>query len=259
MTDSRPPRSLFARALMPLIALLWPLFLVWTALVAAVWAAGFGRHRLDALVTNPELHSALAATLKSMDAIWLTLAAVNAYLALCSAEGLASARRWTAVTLVTGALIGLSSAAKGFPLGPVAFPKNLGPQLGPVPLGLPLLWFVVVTGARDLGMRLFPKAGHLAISGLAGIFALLTDVNLEPVVWKWREWWLWWPADFSAPFHPPWQNFATWLFAGAGLAWCMRSESVVPRAGARRGRAAIVLACINGVCALAHAVHFLLR
>jgi uncharacterized membrane protein len=155
-----------------------------------------------------------------------------------------------------GFAIPISSALSGIPLGSVAYSGALGTKLGSVSLGIPLLWFVVVTGSRECALRLFPKAHHLAVSGASGSLIFLTDLNLEPIASNWRAWWIWYPGDRSPPVHLPWQNFVTWLLAGSVLVYFMRSPSVVVRASARRGHAALILISINLVCLLAHAVHF---
>ncbi len=239
-----------------MVRLLWPLFFVWTVLVAAVWATGFGDFRLKESVANPELQAALSAILRHLDGVWLLLAAINGYLVLCATEGLATARRWTGLILIAGLVIPGASALAGIPLGPVAYSNALGSKLGPVSLGIPLLWFVVVVGSRECALRLFPRANHFAVAGTSGLLILLTDLNLEPIASSWRAWWIWYPGDRSPPAHLPGQNFATWLLAGFALVYFMRSPSVVVRSSARRGQAALILISINAVCLLAHAVHF---
>jgi uncharacterized membrane protein len=151
------------RALAPLIGSLWTLFVIWSVLVAAVWTIGFGDVQLAEHVHDAGLRSALSWLLHALDAIWLTLAAVNVYLALVRAEGLATARRWSALALLAGLLISAASAFTRVPLGPIFYPPNLGMKLGPVPFALPLLWLVIVVGARDAAQVL------LAVRAMAGL------------------------------------------------------------------------------------------
>jgi uncharacterized membrane protein len=145
------------------------------------------------------------------------------------------------------------------PLGPIFYPLNLGLKLGPVPFGLPLLWLIVAVGAREFAQAVLPRASHGATAILAGVVALLTDLNLEPLAWKWRAWWLWYPGNLSAPATPPLQNYATWLIAAAAVAYAMRSPHVVPRLPRRPFEPIAALAVLNAVCLLTHSVLVLRR
>ena len=251
--------SPLARALAPLVGSLWTLFVVWTLIVAAIWTTGFGDVQLGERVRNPDLRAALSWMLHALDAVWITLGAVNVYLALARAEGLDVARRWAGLAVGVGVMIALASAWTRWPLGAIHFPGNFGARLGPAPLAVGLLWLVVVVGARELALVLLPRASHARVAFATAIASVLTDANLEPLAWKWRAWWLWYPADLTAPSWPPPQNFATWLVASFALAWAMRSPSVVPRLAKRPFEPIAALALVNAICLLTHAVLFLRR
>ena len=263
MLNVHPPMprsdSPLARALAPLVGSLWTLFALWTVIVAAVWTTGYGDAQLGEQVKNADLRAALSWMLHALDAVWITLAAVNVYLALARAEGLAVARSWAALVLGVAFVIAGASALWHWPLGAVHYPRNFGVKLGPVPLAVPLLWLASVVGAREFALRLLPRASHARIAGATAFLSALTDANLEPLAWKWRAWWLWYPTDFAAPSWPPPQNSATWLLAGFALAWTMRPPSVVPRMARRPFEPIAALALVNAVCLLTHAVHFLRR
>lgn len=228
MLSTRSPR-LAALATLP-----WPLFVATSVLVALVWLTGFGAGQLAdpgfaPWLRGAELRAALASLSRALDAAWITLGAVNVYLALVRTEGLAVARRWGAIVL--GASIGIAalSVATALPLGPVHFTTGLGVKIGPVPFALPFLWLLVVAGAREVVWRALPRLGHGPTAALTGLLCGLSSVLFDPVAWKVRAWWLWYPAQFHAPASTPWTAHATWLAAGAALAFLLRPEHVVPR------------------------------
>jgi uncharacterized membrane protein len=71
------------------------------------------------------------------------------------------------------------------------FHDAAGVEAGPVPFGLPALWLVVVVGAREAALRWSPGASHNVIAAISGFLCLVTAVNLDPIAWKVRVWWLW--------------------------------------------------------------------
>jgi hypothetical protein len=251
--------SALTRALAPLAGSLGILFIVWTVLVAIVWATGFGDVQLAEHIRNPDLRDALAAILHVLDATWVVLAAANVYLGLAHAEGLGATRRWAALVLGSALLVTEASAYTRWPLGPILYSERFGVRIGPVPMAVALLWFAVVFSAREIALRALPRASHARVAFATAMLSTLTDANLEPLAWKWRAWWLWYPANFTAPAWPPVQNAATWLFASLAIALAIRPASVVPRVRQRSIEPILVFAALNGVCLLTHAVLFLRR
>lgn len=232
MSSSRP--SPFAAV----ATLLWPLFIACSLLVALVWVSGFGAATVAdpdfaSKVPNRDLRAALELFTRVLDPLWIVLGAVNLYLGLAQSEGLAAARPWSAAIFLAGCTIPTASALTGLPLGPVHFPTNLGLKLGSVPFALPFLWILIVIGSRELALRVFPRLAHHWCAGLAGVCCALTSVLLDPVAWKYRAWWLWYPAQLDAPGHLPWTAPLTWLIAGTALAFFMRSTRVLPRGATR--------------------------
>jgi uncharacterized membrane protein len=148
------------------------------------------------------------------------------YTSLAAELGLATARRWFLATFAAAFVVAALSSATGWPLGPIRFTDRLGPRLAHVPLGWPLLWCTVVFGARSLLRRLAPRAAHRHIAIGVGFLALLTDLNLEPVAWNVRGFWIWYPAQLPAPPTPPVQNAFTWFAFAAALAYAFRSREV---------------------------------
>lgn len=248
----RTPLAAFA-------TVLWPLFIAATLLLAYFWLSGFGAGRIEdpgfvKQVSNPDLRNALDVLSRGIDPIWITLAAVNVYIALARAEGLVQARQWSLAVLGTGLCVAIASGLFSLPLGPVFFPANLGPRLGPSPFAYPFLWLVIVIGARETILRCFQRLSHLGVAIGTGVLCAGTDWLLEPIAWKYRAWWLWYPRDPAAPPHAPWPSYATWLLAGIALSFLMRQQSVVSK-GARPKTPVIIFACLVLLLVATRAIH----
>ena len=244
--------SLLARWLEPLASTLWYFFLVWTALVAVVWMGGIREDHIADWVQNPGLRAALVFSLGILDPFWFTLAAANVYLGIAEVEGIATARRWAVIVLCGVAAILTCSAVTGIPLGSALYSRRLGVRLGMAPVALPLLWFTVIVGGRELMLRLFPRASHGQVALGAGVVAFLTAVNLDPLATKIRLYWFWYAPDIRAPIATPWQSYATWLATGAALAFALRERDVLIGVGKRPLRPVIVLALFHAVFLATH-------
>ncbi len=247
---SRQP-SLAARALQPLAASLWTLFLVWTAIVAAVWLGEIGDTDLQEHIANPGLRGALELILRSLDAAWFVIAGANAYLVLAEVEGIAVARRWGALVMGGAWLISAASAWTAVPLGAIHYTARLGMRIGPVPFGLLLLWLAFVLGARALVLRLAPRASHFQVSIAVGFVVALTAANLDPLAWKFRAFWIW----RTMPV-PVWWNLASWLVASFAFAFFMRETRVASSAWGGFPRPATALIIFNVIFLLVHAARF---
>ena len=255
---SRQP-SLLARALEPLASGLWILFLLWTAIVAIVWTGGFGEAELRERIANPGLRSALAFFLTALDPAWIALGAANIHLALAAGEGLATARRWALIVIAGVGAVAVLSEKFALPLGPIHYTSRLGMRLGPVPFGLPLLWFALVAGARSLVLRCAPRASHAKAACAAGLLAALADANLEIIAWKVRAFWIWHPALVPAPAWPPAQNFAAWFAISWAFAFAMRETRVAAASTGAFPRPALVFLIFNAVFLATHVARFIRR
>jgi hypothetical protein len=223
----------------PFAAGLWILFVVWTVLVAVVWSLRIGeaevvawsqrQFHLPPLETGAPpspFQDAFVSLLRWIDPTWAMLAAANAYAFTATREGLGIARRWAGIILAGVALVAWFSAKTGWPLGPLRYTDLLGARIGPVPLGLPLLWLAVVLGARDLMLRVRPGLAQAPLALGVGALALIFDVALEPVASKERVFWLWPPGSVPAHLGAPVQCYVTWFCVAAGLAFLLREKQV---------------------------------
>jgi hypothetical protein len=220
----RAPASPLRRWLEPFASGLWVLFLIWTAFVAIIWTSGIGEVHVSENVRNPELRGALLWLVRALDPIWFTLAGTALYFDAAARNGISTARRWAGILLLSVFLIATAAVLTGFPLGPIHLTKRLGGKIGSVPFGFLLLWLTIIWSGRAFALRLLPRASHLQIAAATSVLALLTLINLEPIAWKMRAFWLWYPATLSPAAWPPLESFATWLIVAFGLAWIMRES-----------------------------------
>ncbi len=239
---------------------MWPLFLVWTGLIFFIalfnigqaqvldWTPGGSTSGTMQFVSASSFENALIGIVSAADPIWISLAAINAYIFLAQAEGLATARRWAAIVLGTCAVLTWINARTGSPFGPQAYTSLLGWKFGRVlPFAVPLLWFVILLGSRFAVLRIYPRANLWLISASAALLTLTTDFNLEPVAWKVRAYWIWYPLDFAPPSQPPWQNYAGWFAAAFAITRALgeNRKTVIRREVGIRP--ALILVLLNAV------------
>lgn len=251
LAPAPPTRRRFPRNLSDGV---WLLFVVWTAVGFIVMPLGITGAQARAWAAPFGLGDLAEEFLHISDAVWMLLAAVTVYLHAVASEGLTTARRQAGIILLASTVFEWIGARTGFPFGPYEYTGNFGPRIGGVvPMAIPLAWLVVVLTGRSLMLWLRPTAGRCEIAaGVAGV-ALLTDLNLEPVAWRIREYWLWYPQQPQhPPLWPPLQNYAAWLVLSFALALVLPADhSLRPRRPGRT-RPILVLCLLNTLLAVVH-------
>jgi hypothetical protein len=212
---------------------LWTLFVLVSLIVGVVWAFGIGEGSLQNGIANPDLLRALSWILNYLDFVWIILAAANSYIGVSANEGLSTARRWAVTTVIAVVVVALFMGpplfrtASGHHLVAIRYSGQLGPKLGLIPLGLPLLWLAAVFGARDAVLWGFPRA---SLSGLilgTGTLVALTDFSIEPVAARLRGFWFWQAGPGLPPvFDPPAFSFLKWGLLGCLLVYSFRGAQV---------------------------------
>ena len=246
------PRSLVSRSLEPLVAVLWGVFLVWTAWLAVVWIAPVGANALGFVEGTPappnaDLRGAVLLLANHADVIWLALAVMNLHLVLTRAHGLRTARAWLAFSAGGALALGALNAKTGLPFGRLYFGEALGPKVLGVPSGWLLLWAVLVMSAREVVLRLRPRTSHAGVAAVTAVLVVLTAVNLDWPARFIRGWWVWQSGDARNPSGVPWMNWAAW-FAGPWLmAFAMREKTVLSGVAPRSLKPVVILASLNAI------------
>ena len=233
----------------------WLCFLIWTAVGFVVMPFGVTGTQAHVWLDPYRLGDLAAGLLHVSDAIWMLLAAITVYLHAVASEGLPTARRQAAIVLVASTAFEWIGTRTGFPFGPYEYTENFGPQIGGVvPIAIPLAWLVVVLCGRNLVFWLRPHASRVEVASGVALTALLTDLNLEPVAWNIRHYWLWYPAQAqSPPSHwPPVQNYAAWFVLSLALALVLPSDHSLRVRRPSRWRPMVTLLLLNALLALVH-------
>ena len=243
-------RSLVSRSLEPLVAVLWGVLLVWTAWLAVVWILPVGAQALGFVEGSPappnaDLRSAVLLLANNADLIWLALAVMTLHLVLTRAHGLRTARAWLAFSAGGALVLGALNARTGLPFGRLYFGEALGPKALGVPAGWLLLWAVLVMCAREVVLRLRPRASHATVAAASALLVLATVVNIEWPARFIRGWWVWQSGDARSPSGVPWMNWAAW-FAGPWLiAFAMREKDVLSGVSPRSLKPLLILSSVN--------------
>ena len=249
------PRTLASRSLEPLVAILWGLFLMWTAWLAAVWIAPIGASSLgfgpgDPTPPNADLHRAVLLMAQHADVAWLALALMNLHLVVMNAHGLATARLWLALCAGGAFLLGMVNARTGFPFGWLSFGEALGAAPFGVAIGWVLLFAVVVLGARGAVLWARPRSSHSCVTILTAVVVVLTMLNVEWPARAIRGWWFWHSGATRGIAPVPWTNWAAWFVCPLLAAFALREKDVISGVAARSAKPAVILALLN-VIALA--------
>lgn len=253
------PSPSLADWLQPLPDLAWVLFLIWSAVGVVVMPLEIGETNLRAWITNSGLQEAAVQLLRLSDAIWILLGAVNAYFYTVRAEGLNVARRWALIILAGSACLEWIGATTGYPFGPYRYTDNFGWRLGGVlPVTIPLAWLIILLCGRYVTLLLLPSASRWQIALGVACVAVITDINLEFVAWKVRAYWIWYPHLRGAPPDwPPLQNYLSWFVLSFALAWLLPPNYRLRPSAPGVGRPLTILAVMNGLFLLVHAVRCL--
>jgi putative membrane protein len=228
----------------------WLGFLVWSTIGAVVMFLGLSVPDLVDAQKQPALVILLDHFDRHADAVWMALAAATLVALLVPCWGFSvTLRSLLCIAVVTGILetIGVLS---GFPFGDYAYTDRYGLRLfGVLPLAIPLAWFVVVAGGGAVVFLLMPDLSRWKRACSVALLAVLTDLNLEPIAWKLRGYWIWYPDATDPPVHPPLSNYMAWFVIAFAMAlWLPRFES------ARRPSSRIVwlFLILNGVLLAGH-------
>lgn len=234
---------------------MWLLFLIWTAVGFVVMPFGITGMQAHRWLDPYGLGGFMAGLLRVSDAIWMFLAATTVYLHAVASEGLPTARRQAAIILAASTAFEWVGTRTGFPFGPYEYTDNFGPRIGGVvPMAIPLAWLVVVLCGRSVVLWLRPQANRVEVAAGVALTALLTDLNLEPVAWNIRHYWLWYPAQTQNPPSgwPPLQNYVAWFVLSLALALVLPSDHSLRIRRPSHWRPILTLLLLNVLLALVH-------
>lgn len=112
----------------------------------------------------------------------------------------------------------------GFPFGDYRYTDVLQPQLGNVPLLIPVAWLMMLPCAWAVA-HLF-RASRWQFALASGLALTAWDLFLDPQMVHWQLW-LW--QEPGGYFGIPWQNYLGWWATGAVLTWLINPKDVPTR------------------------------
>ncbi|MEM7134479.1 MAG: carotenoid biosynthesis protein [Chloroflexota bacterium] len=127
--------------------------------------------------------------------------------------------RWggAKVGLIGGVLLVGSWAAEwigssiGLPFGIYHYTDRLQPQVGAVPLLIPVAWFMMLPVAWAIAFRITGRSRGWYFVVISGLAFTAWDLYLDPQMVDW-SFWEWAPQEmlFGGYFGIPWLNYAGW-------------------------------------------------
>lgn len=145
------------------------------------------------------------------------LQASTVFALLWQAWGLPRALLAAVAVVALGWLVEFIGSRTAWPFGPYHYTDRLQPQVGRVPVVIPLAWLMMLPPAWAVGERITgtPRATlpFVIVSALA---IMVWDFFLDPQMVKWG-FWEW--RRHGGYFGIPWQNFAGWFVAAALMTW----------------------------------------
>lgn len=136
----------------------------------------------------------------------VALQATAVFVILLKAWGWADTVRTAVLVGVSTLLIEMLGSRTGFPFGPYAYTDLMQPQLGHVPLLIPLAWFMMLPSAWAVAAIFRRRLWLFALVSAGALTAW--DLFLDPQMAAWGVW-IW--ENPSGYFGIPWSNYAGWL------------------------------------------------
>jgi putative membrane protein len=118
--------------------------------------------------------------------------------------------RVVAVVVACAWLVEYVGHTTGFPFGDYAYTERLQPQVGGVPLLIPLAWLTMLPPSWAVAARL--ARGRLGFVVASALVFTVWDLFLDPQMVAWNLW-VWTPP--GGYFGIPWTNFAGWFAMSA--------------------------------------------
>lgn len=112
----------------------------------------------------------------------------------------------------------------GFPFGDYSYTDLLQPQLGDVPLLIPVAWLMMLPCAWAVAHAL--RASRWQFALLSGFALTAWDLFLDPQMVHW-DLWQW--HEQGGYFGIPWQNYLGWFMTGTLLTWLIQPKPVPVR------------------------------
>lgn len=132
-------------------------------------------------------------------------------LIVASSWGLRRALITLAIVAVATWAVEFVGSSTGFPFGEYDYTNALQPQIGHVPLLIPLAWFMMLPSAWAIAETLTRRQSRWAYIAVSALTITAWDLFLDPQMVDWG-FWVW--ANPEGYFGIPWSNYGGWLLTG---------------------------------------------
>lgn len=123
--------------------------------------------------------------------------------------------RTFALVVALGWLVEYVGHTTGFPFGGYDYTPRFQPQLGGVPLLIPLAWLMMMPPSWAIAALITRRWRGAAFVVVSAIALTAWDFFLDPQMVTWGAWRFDDPGAGAYVSMIPWSNFAGWLFAAA--------------------------------------------
>ncbi len=113
----------------------------------------------------------------------------------------------------------------GIPFGHYDYTNLLWPQIGGVPLLIPLAWFMMLPVSWAVGELICGRNRGWRFLLTAAAAMTAWDLFLDPQMVAWG-FWRWHDVPAASYFGIPWQNYLGWLLAAAAITLLSRPPSL---------------------------------
>lgn len=114
-------------------------------------------------------------------------------------------------------LIEIVGSHTGYPFGQYAYTPLLQPQIGGVPLLIPLAWLMMLPPSWAVALQVAKRPFSIALVSALALTAW--DLLIDPQMVSWRLWVWEQPGGY---FGIPWLNFFGWFMTALLLTWFLR-------------------------------------
>jgi putative membrane protein len=104
----------------------------------------------------------------------------------------------------------------GFPFGAYHYTDRLQPQIGGVPILIPLAWLMMLPSAWAIAWAIAGKRGRVTFIVVTALVFTVWDLFLDPQMVGWG-FWEFAPFDGIAYFGIPLTNYLGWLLSSAAI------------------------------------------
>lgn len=114
----------------------------------------------------------------------------------------------------------------GYPFGVYVYTSQLQPQLGHVPLLIPLAWLMMLPVAWAVASYIVDAVERVRFALISALAFTAWDLFLDPQMVAWG-FWIW--DESGGYFGIPWLNFVGWFTSAFAITWLVSPYKVPTR------------------------------